>query len=93
MSRKTVVQSVSFQLDVWRFLEGKEVSKIINEAIREYRKSRLMPETKILLLKQEKRELMKKLAVIDEEIDTIIKVEIEPHRRIIDDDEDATNRA
>ena len=71
MSRKTTVQSVSFQPDVWKFLENKKISTIVNEALREYRKNRTTPEQKIKLLKQQKRELIKKINQMDEEIKSL----------------------
>ena len=69
MARRTIPQTVSFQPDVWSFLE-KQYNKsiVINQAVREYQQSRTTPEQKIKLLKQQKRDLIKKINILDDEI-------------------------
>ena len=69
MARRTIPQCISFQPEIWDFLEKKKnKSEIVNEAIKEYKEKRTIPEQKIKLLKQQKRELIKKINEIDEEI-------------------------
>ncbi|KKL07917.1 hypothetical protein LCGC14_2581160 [marine sediment metagenome] len=69
MGRKTIPQSISFQPDVWNFLkERKNISTIVNEAVREYRKIRTTPELKIKMLKIKKKEHAQEIYKISEEI-------------------------
>jgi len=67
MSRKTVIQSISFQPDVWNFVQTNP-TEIVNEALREFKKRRLTPEQKIKILREQKKELAKKIYQIEEEI-------------------------
>jgi len=75
--RKTIVQSISFQLEVWDWLQLKpNISQIVNEALKEYQSRRKNPEEKIKILKDKKREIVKQMNSIDEEIENIFVVEI-----------------
>lgn len=75
--RRTIVCSISFQLEVWDWLKSKpNISKIVNIALKEYQERRKKPEEKINLLKDKKRDIIKQLNRIDEEIDNIFAVEI-----------------
>ena len=72
MPRKTIIQSISFQQDIWNYLQDKKnISALVDEAIREYKLKRETPELKIRLLKEAKRDLIKKVNEIDEEIKEI----------------------
>ena len=69
MARRTIPQSISFQPDVWSYLEKKHnISGLVNDAVRLYKKTNTTPELKIKLLKEEKRELAKQMNGLDEEI-------------------------
>ena len=70
MSRKTIIQSISFQPDSWEFIKENPTS-IVNEAIREFKKRRITPEQKVKILREQKKELAKKIYQIDEEIKVI----------------------
>lgn len=69
MGRKTIIQSISFQPDVWNYLEKKpNISELVNEAVREHKRTKTSPELKVKQLKDKKRELIKKINGIDEEV-------------------------
>ena len=75
--KKTIVCSVSFEKPNWEFINGKKnISSIVNEALREYIVRRTNPELKIKLLKDKKRELAKQMALLDEEIRMIESNEV-----------------
>jgi len=73
MSRRTIIQSVSFQPDVWDYLESKPVSSIVNEAVRLHKKTMTTKELKIKYLKEQKREHSKKMNELDEEIKRLME--------------------
>lgn len=76
-TRKTIVQSVSFQLDVLEWLQQKSnVSQVVNEALKEYIKNRQSSEQKIKRLKEEAGKINKRLAEIKQEIDDIFEMEM-----------------
>ena len=69
MARKTVLQSISFQPDVWNYLQRHpNISHLVNQAVKEYKERRDTPELKIKMLRTKKKELAKQMNKIDEEI-------------------------
>jgi len=69
MARRTIIQSISFQPDVWNYLKDRSsISGLVNQAVRDYRKTKTTPELKIKQLKEKRKEAAKQIYQFDEEI-------------------------
>lgn len=66
--KRTIIQSISFQADVYEKLNKlKNVSKFVNEAVRYYLKVNSTKELKRKMIREQKRELARKMAILGEE--------------------------